>query len=256
MPRPRLPATSWEPQPRFLRVAGNDDDGQYVFYHWGASSLPSRAPYPSFWADGESSTNVTFHQAGTYTLEVNVGDGAGWYEVYASSSVVVTVGQTLTSISVTPSITALGSGQSEALKATGLDQFGQRRCSISRLSRGRLEGTITPAGLYTSNGMIDTVTAGAGSMSDESVVYEAAMVPTVASPAAADPARAMGTSTVLSVLGADASDSSGEACLSYTWSVTALPAGAAAPRYSRSTAPMRPRRRRPRLHVPGSTASW
>ena len=59
------------------------------------------------------------------------------------------------------------------------------------------------------------------------------MVPTVASPAAANPAAVTGTSTAgLGVLGADASDSSGEACLSYTWSVTALPAGAASPVFS------------------------
>ncbi len=190
------------------------------------------APYPSFWGDGGSTTNVTFYQAGTYTLEVNVGDGAGEYEVYASSSVVVTVGQALTSISVTPGITALASGASETLKATGLDQFGRPMLTQPAFTWSALEGTITPAGLYTSNGTIDTVTVAAGSTSDDTVVYETAMVPTVASPAAANPAAVTGTSTALSVLGADASDSSGEACLSYTWSVTALPAGAASPVFS------------------------
>ncbi len=50
--------------------------------------------------------------------------------------------------------------------------------------------------------------------------------PTVASPAQASPAEVTGSTTTLSVLGAD---DSGEANLTYTWAVTSKPAGAANP---------------------------
>ncbi len=53
--------------------------------------------------------------------------------------------------------------------------------------------------------------------------------PTVATPAAASPSVVTGVSTALSVLGADAG---GESSLTYTWTVTSLPSGAAAPTYS------------------------
>jgi len=53
--------------------------------------------------------------------------------------------------------------------------------------------------------------------------------PTVATPAAATPGSVIGTTTNLTVLGADAG---GEANLQYTWSVTARPNGAANPTFS------------------------
>jgi hypothetical protein len=53
--------------------------------------------------------------------------------------------------------------------------------------------------------------------------------PTIATPAAANPNPTTGATTNLSVLGADGA---GESTLSYTWAVTAKPAGAADPTYS------------------------
>jgi hypothetical protein len=53
--------------------------------------------------------------------------------------------------------------------------------------------------------------------------------PTVATPAAATPSPVTGTTTSLSVLGAD---DGGEANLTYTWSVTAQPSGAGTPGFS------------------------
>lgn len=48
---------------------------------------------------------------------------------------------------------------------------------------------------------------------------------TVATPAAANPATVTSTSSSLSVLGADAASSQGEAALSYTWAATTIPTG-------------------------------
>ena len=53
--------------------------------------------------------------------------------------------------------------------------------------------------------------------------------PGVTQPAAASPSPVIGTTTSLSVLGADAA---GESTLTYTWAATTIPAGAAAPLFS------------------------
>jgi hypothetical protein len=53
--------------------------------------------------------------------------------------------------------------------------------------------------------------------------------PTVASPASASPSLVTGTTTNLSVLGADVN---GESTLTYTWSATTVPTGASAPSFS------------------------
>ena len=43
------PGEPWGAQPRFSSLAGNDDNGQYIFYHWGTSSMPGlRAVLPVF----------------------------------------------------------------------------------------------------------------------------------------------------------------------------------------------------------------
>ena len=55
--------------------------------------------------------------------------------------------------------------------------------------------------------------------------------PTVADPAAAMPSTVAGTTTTLSVLGADA-DGGGESNLTYTWAATGLPTGASPPTFS------------------------
>ena len=55
------------------------------------------------------------------------------------------------------------------------------------------------------------------------------MVPTVATAASATPSPVTGTTTALSVLGAD---DGGEASLTYTWAATSKPSGAADPTYT------------------------
>src|SRR5206468_3596036 len=55
--------------------------------------------------------------------------------------------------------------------------------------------------------------------------------PTVATTASASPAAVTGTTSSLSVLGAD-SDGGGESNLTYSWAATSIPPGASAPTYS------------------------
>ena len=77
--------------------------------------------------------------------------------------------------------------------------------------------------------------------------------PTVASPATAAPKPVAGTTTMLSVLGADAS---GESSLTYTWSLLSGPAGAPVPTFSANGTNARQEHHRQllpvrELHVPG-----
>ena len=75
-----------------------------------------------------------------------------------------------------------------------------------------------------------TVAAGTiSSTSSVTVTNAPNQSPTVATPARAIPSPVLGTTTNLSVLGAD---DGGEANLTYTWSATSVPSGAAAPTFS------------------------
>jgi autotransporter-associated beta strand protein len=84
-------------------------------YNWAATTLPNGAAMPVFGANNGSNaaanTTVTFSQAGAYVLTVTISDSAG---LMTTSSVSVTVNQTLTTINAT--------GQPPIIPA--IDQFG------------------------------------------------------------------------------------------------------------------------------------
>ena len=113
-----------------LSVLGADPGGpSSLTYTWSVSSAPTGAATPTFNLNGTNAaqnTTATFYQAGTYTFQVTLTDPAG---LTATSSVTVTVDQTLTSISVSPgSVTLTDKGQQQ-FQATGLDQFVQQMAS-------------------------------------------------------------------------------------------------------------------------------
>ena len=77
-----------------------------------------------------------------------------------------------------------------------------------------------------------TVSNGSGSTTADvtvTVTNAPNQPPTVATPARAIPSPVLGTTTNLSVLGADDGE---EPNLTYTWSATSVPSGAAAPTFS------------------------
>jgi len=218
-----------------LSAVGDQDSGETgITYIWGATAMPRGALYPSFsenYTHDAGTTTVTFYQAGTYTFEVTIcGDDAG-YALTTSSSVDVTVDQTLTSVSVTPGPLGLGAGQSQSLLATAMDQFGQPLLPQPTLSWAATNGAVTQSGLFTApvDGSTAAVTASAGSIVGEAMVYPISAVPTVVAPASAGSEPVTGTTALLSVLGAD---EGGEGNLSYSWTVIATPPGAPAPWFS------------------------
>ena len=111
-----------------LSVSGADSGGpagaaNFLTYTWVTTAQPSGAATPRFSCNGTNkaqNTTATFYQVGNYTFQVTITDGEG---LTATSSVSVTVSQTLTSIAVAPA-GGLSAGGTLQFAATGLDQFG------------------------------------------------------------------------------------------------------------------------------------
>jgi len=208
-----------------LSVLGGDDGGEAdLSYTWAATGTP---PAPvNFLVNGTNTaknTIATFTRAGDYSLQVTIRDTG---DLTAISSVNVTVNQRFTSISVSPASASVATGATQQFTATAKDQFGANLIAQPTftwsVSGG---GTINTNGLFTAGGApggpyIVTATS-AGTSGTASVTITAVNnPPTVAAAAAASPNPLNGTSTDLSVLGAD---DGGEANLSYNWASIGSP---------------------------------
>ena len=134
-----------------LSVLGADDAGESnLTYSWSAIGTP---PAPvTFSVNGTNAarnTVATFSKAGTYTLGVTIADT---YGQNVTSSVTMTVNQTLTVIIVSPPTSSLTSGQLEMFAATALDQF-NNPMAIAPAFTWSMDpgsvGTVNDSGLYT-----------------------------------------------------------------------------------------------------------
>jgi hypothetical protein len=214
--------------------ASNIYNESSLTYTWTATSVPSGATVPGFSANGTNAaknTMATFSKAGAYTLRATIADPSS---ASITSSVNVTVNQTLTSVAVTPASATLGSHSSQQFAAAANDQFGNAMSTqpgFTWSSAGA--GSVNTTGLYTASYAAGNanVTASTGSVSGSAGVTVSNAAPTVATSASASPGTVTGTTANFSVLGADG-DGGGESNLTYTWAATAVPGGAAAPTYS------------------------
>ncbi len=213
-------------------VLGADNAGESnLTYTWTATVMPSGAIAPTYSINGTNAakdTTATFFNAGDYTFTVTITNAGG---LTTTSSADVTVAQTFSSIVVSPSTAALNAGGSQQFAATALDQFGAAMATQPSIAWTATAGSITDAGLFTAPDVsaVATVDAASGAIDGTASVTVTNQAPTLATPAAATPSPVTGTTTALSVLGAD---DAGEANLTYTWAATSLPAGAASPTFS------------------------
>ncbi|MGA2258416.1 MAG: PA14 domain-containing protein, partial [Thermoguttaceae bacterium] len=201
-------------------------------YSWAATTLPSGATAPTFSANGTNAaknTTASFSAAGTYGFTVTITDPGS---LTTTSSVNVTVNQTLTSIAVSPASVSLNAAATQQFTATALDQFGAALSGQPTFNWTTTAGSVATTGLLTASNssVTGTVTATSGAISGSSAVTVTDHAPTVATVAAATPSPASGTTTGLSVLGADSD--TGEGSLTYSWAATTLPSGATAPTFS------------------------
>ena len=136
-----------------LSVLGADSDGggeSNLTYTWATTGTPPAAV--SFSANGTNdakNTTATFAVAGNYTFLVTITDMGG---ESTSSSVDVTVNQTLTSIAVTPAAASLGSDATQQFAAMSYDQFGNAMSSQPSCTWAVASGVgsiDSASGLYT-----------------------------------------------------------------------------------------------------------
>ncbi len=210
-----------------LSVLGADAGGEAnLTYTWSTTGTP---PAPVvFSANGSNvakNTTATFIRAGTYNFLVCITNGSG---LLVCSSVVVTVNQSPSGVSVTPLSAPITVNASKQFSATEIDQFGVARSSQPAFTWTITGGggSVSSSGLYTAPATAGsaTVQATAGAFSGTAAVTVTTQTaPTIATAAAASPSPA-GTSTVLTVLGAS---SAGESNLTYNWSLTGTPPGPA-----------------------------
>ena len=135
-----------------LSVLGAGDAGDAnLTYTWSVTAKPNGAANPLFSANASNTAkNVTaaFSQWGSYTLLATITDTNGQS---TTSSVNVSVAQTLSSIVISPASNTITIGGQQQFSATGFDQFGvamapQPGFNWSVASGG---GTINASGLYT-----------------------------------------------------------------------------------------------------------
>jgi hypothetical protein len=128
-----------------LSVGASDPAGtSSLTYSW----LETSGPSTFFFAGGSNTAQtptVNFTGLGTYQFTVTVTDPSN---LTAASTVTVTVGQVLTTITVTPGSMTLAGGATQQFAAAGSDQFGGAM-ALSSVAWSATGGTITTAGFYT-----------------------------------------------------------------------------------------------------------
>lgn len=209
-----------------LSVLGADDAGEPALtYTWATTGTPPAAvTYSVNATNAAKATTATFTKAGSYSFQVTITDGGG---LTATSTVNVTVNQTLTTIAVTPASTTVQVGGTQQFTAVGRDQFATALTSQPTMTwTVGGGGTISTAGLFTAGttaGGPHTVTAASGGKTGTATVTVATggnTPPTVATAASATPSPVTGTTATLAVLGAD---NGGEPSLTYSWATTGTP---------------------------------
>jgi hypothetical protein len=211
---------------------GADDGGESnLSYSWSAStSSPGGVNFSVNNRNSAKNTVATFHQAGTYTLICTITDAGG---LSTTSSVVLTVNQTLSSIKLNPNGGNMEVDTQQQFSATGYDQFNQvlaHQPSFTWAVTGG-GGSIANNGTYVAPGFAGSVTiaAGSGSVSGTVTITVQNKPPQVTQQASAQQSSVSGTSTNLQV---QASDDGGSSNLIYTWSVQNKPQGAVTPTFS------------------------
>jgi hypothetical protein len=206
-----------------LTVLGADNAGESnLTYAWSMTSGPAAVTYSANGTNAAKTTMATFTKAGSYTFLVTITNAGG---LSTTSSVSVTVNQTLTTINVTPATVALPLNGTKQFSASALDQFGMVMSPQPSFTWSKFSGVgsiNSSTGLYTAPGTAGNaaVRAASGSVIGTANVTIANTAPTIATHVSASPNPVIGSKTALSVLGAD---DGGEANLTYTWTTTGTP---------------------------------
>ena len=174
---------------------------------------PAAGPSTTFVVDNTSPTisigapSATLTAAGPITYTVAYADANFNTSTLAASN--ITLNKTGTA---SGTVGVAGSGLTRTVTISSITGNGTLGVSIAAGTASDLAGNLAPAAGPSTTFAVDN------------------SPPTVATPASATPGSVTGTTTALSVLGADLW--LGEGSLTYTWAATVLPSGAAAPVFS------------------------
>lgn len=163
-----------------LSVLGADNAGEAnLTYTWWATGGNGVVNFASNVSNAAKNTVATFTAAGTYTIYATIRDAGG---KTVTSSVNVTVVQTVSNVAVTPATAAILVSGTQQFSAGALDQFGNSMTaslSYSWLVIGG-GGTINGAGLYTAPTVPGNITvlAQSGSLSGTATVTVSSTIDT------------------------------------------------------------------------------
>jgi hypothetical protein len=151
-------------------LATENGSGSGLTYTWSATTVPNGVAAPTYSANGTngaSSTVATFYGVGSYAFLVTITDASS---NSITSSVNVTVNQTLTSITVTPGSARIDETATQPFSATADDQFDNAMSTQPTfawsLGNGSIGSVNSSTGLYTapSSSGSATVIASSGSV--------------------------------------------------------------------------------------------
>lgn len=141
-----------------LSALGADNAGEAALtYTWATTGTPPAAV--TFSANGNNaakSTLATFTKAGAYNFLVTIRDAGN---LTVTSSVSVTVNQTLSTITVTPANPSVTVGTTQTFIASGVDQFGT---SMTATYIWSLTGTPAGTSINSSTGVLTAGTTAGG----------------------------------------------------------------------------------------------
>jgi outer membrane lipoprotein-sorting protein len=157
-----------------LSVLGADDGGEAnLTYSWATTGTPPAVvAFSPNGANAAKNTTATFTKAGSYGFQVTIKDAGN---LTVTSSVNVTVNQTLTAITVSPATASVNTGATQQFTATAKDQFSANLTTQPTFSwTVSGGGTISSAGLFTPGGTTAggpyTVTATGGGKSNNATL--------------------------------------------------------------------------------------
>jgi hypothetical protein len=153
-----------------LNVLGQENGSDTGLTYTWSSSGPAAVNFSDNGDNAAKNVLASFTQPGSYTLTATITDAS---HQSVTSSVIVTVNQTLTTIAITPSAATLAAANFQLFTATASDQFGLPISGAAITWSLTGPGTLSPIGLYTAPTQITSsaaVTASSDSVSSSVAV--------------------------------------------------------------------------------------
>ena len=158
-----------------LSVLGADDGGEAnLTYSWAVASGPTGVTFSSNGTNAAQNTTATFTQSGSYTFTATI-TAPGDLSV-TSTTATVTVVQTPTALSLSPTTATVVDRATKQFAATVTDQFGMAisNPAVTWTSSGL--GSVSTTGLYaapasgTGSAMVTATSASAAKTADVTIV--------------------------------------------------------------------------------------